>query len=159
MKLDLDRQEHGRSELAIEGDLELGLDDGRPGTAALAGRLMVDNVSGRILLNGELAASGAGVCGRCLKEFNVRWVVPVEVIVLLDEISEEGEGDSLVLHQRTGEVDLRGPLSESAVLAFPQAAVCTENCRGLCPQCGVDRNLEDCTCVADDTDPRWDGLP
>jgi uncharacterized protein len=159
MKLDLDRQEHGRSELPVGGDLDLGLDDGRPRTAAVGGNLTVDNVSGRFLLGGGLEASGEAVCSRCLKEFTIRWDVPVEIIVLLDETSDEGEGDSLVLHQRTGEVDLRPPLRESAILAFPQAPVCAEDCRGLCPQCGIDRNLEDCSCADEATDPRWDGLP
>ena len=45
MKLDLDRQEHGRSELAIAGTLPLGLSDGRPGRAELNGELVVDNWS------------------------------------------------------------------------------------------------------------------
>lgn len=159
MKLDLDRQEHGRSELVIEGDLELGLDDGRPRTAAVRGTLTVDNVSSRLLLGGELTAAGEAACGRCLKEFEIRWDVPVEIVVLLDETSEEGEGDSLVLHQRTGEADLAPPLREAVILAFPQAPVCTEDCRGLCPRCGIDRNIENCTCSENDTDPRWDGLP
>lgn len=159
MKLDLDRQDGGRSELVIEGDLELGLDDGRPRTAAVRGTLTVDNVSARFLLGGELAATGDAVCGRCLREFEVSWEVPVEIVVLRDETSEEGEGDSLVLHQRTGEVDLRDPLRESVVLAFPQAPVCADECRGLCPRCGIDRNVETCSCVNGDTDPRWDGLP
>lgn len=159
MKLDLDRQESGRTTLEITGDLALDLDEGRPRRAAVAGDLMVDNVSGRFLLGGELAAEGEAVCSRCLGEFELRWAVPVEIVVLLDETSDEGEGDSLVLHQGRGELDLAAPLRESAILALPQAPLCSEECRGLCPRCGVDRNVENCTCVEDDTDPRWDGLP
>jgi uncharacterized protein len=159
MKLDLDRQEPGRSTLDIAGELALDLDEGRPRRAGVTGRLTVDNVSGRFLLGGELAATGTTVCSRCLREFEIRWDVPVEIVVLLDETSDEGEGDSLVLRQGRGEVDLRGPLRESAILALPLAPVCAADCRGLCPRCGADRNVENCTCVEDDTDPRWDGLP
>ncbi len=159
MKLDLDRQEHGRSELAIAGALPLGLSDGRPERADINGELLVDNVGSRFLLNGKLEAAGRGQCARCLREFEVHWVVPVEIIVLRNVRDGEGEGESLVLHQRKGEVDLSGALCESAILAFPQAPLCREDCRGLCSVCGIDRNDGTCTCADEDTDPRWDALP
>jgi uncharacterized protein len=159
MKLDLDRQEPGRFELAIEGELDLGLDDGRPGAAAIDGTLVVDNVESRFLLNGTLSAAGRAECGRCLAEFDLRWDVPVEIIVLRDVDTDEGEGDSLVIRQRSGEVDLTEALRESAVLAFPQAPVCRDDCKGLCPSCGIDRNTGTCECADDNIDPRWEGLP
>jgi uncharacterized protein len=159
MKLDLDRQEHGRSVLAIEGDLGLGLGEGRPERASLRGELHVDNVESRFLLGGTLTAEGRVECGRCLAGFTLRWEVPVEIIVLRDVDSDEGEGDSLVIRQRTGEVDLTEALRESVVLAIPLAPVCREDCKGLCPRCGIDRNTGTCDCADEDIDPRWEGLP
>ncbi len=159
MKLDLDRQESGRSGLPVEGDLELALGDGRVDHASIRGELVVDNVESRFLVNGVLQAEGRAECGRCLAEFDLRWEVPVEIIVLRDVDTDEGEGDSLVIRQRAGEVDLVDALRESAVLAYPQAAVCRDDCRGLCPQCGIDRNTGTCTCADEDIDPRWAGLP
>jgi len=159
MKLDLDRQEHGRSQLAVAGELPLGLADGRPSAAELRGEIVVDNVESRFLLGGTLTAVGRAECGRCLAEFELTWDVPVEIMILRDVESDEGEGDSLVIRQRTGEIDLSEPLRELTVLAFPQAPVCREDCRGLCPTCGIDRNTGTCDCADDDVDPRWDGLP
>jgi len=159
MRLDLDRQEHGRSELPIDGTLDLGLEDGRPGGARVCGVLVVDNLDSRYLLNGTLSAAGRAQCGRCLRDFDLEWEVPVELTVLRDVESDEGEGESLVIMQKTGEVELAEPLRESVVLAFPQAAVCNENCKGLCPTCGIDRNTEPCACADEDHDPRWEGLP
>jgi len=159
MKLDLDRQEHGRSQLEISGNLELGLADGRTGRADLAGVLTVDNVASRFLLNGALRAEGLAECGRCLREFSLVWKVPVEIMVLRDVDSDEGEGDSLVLHQKSGEADLSDPLRECAVLAFPLAPLCDQECKGLCPSCGIDRNNGSCECAEEDYDPRWEGLP
>ena len=159
MKLDLDRQEPGRSELAIEGEIPVGLGADAPERAAIRGTLVVDNVESRFLLGGTLTASGPAECGRCLAGFELRWDVPVEIIVLRDADTDEGEGDSLVIRQRAGEVDLAGALRESAVLAYPQAPVCREDCRGLCPRCGIDRNTGTCDCADEDYDPRWEGLP
>ena len=159
MTLDLDRQDDGRSELEIVGELALGLTDGRSDRAKLDGCLTVDNVSSRFLVGGSLTAKGMAECSRCLKEFSLRWEVPVELQVLRDVETDEGEGDSLVIRQRKGEVDLRESLRESAVLAFPQAPLCTEDCRGLCPDCGADRNENPCDCADKNHDPRWDGLP
>ena len=31
-------------------------------------------------------------------------------------------------------------------------------CAGLCPNCGVDRNVESCSCETESSDPRWDAL-
>jgi uncharacterized protein len=43
-------------------------------------------------------------------------------------------------------VDLEPLLREQFVLAVPFAPLCAETCKGLCPQCGIDRNTASCTC-------------
>jgi uncharacterized protein len=87
------------------------------------------------------------------------WSVPVAVMVLLDVDSGEEDGETLLIQQRTGVVDLRESLRECTVLAIPQSLVCRETCRGLCNSCGIDLNLEVCDCTSEAYDPRWDGLP
>ena len=159
MKLDLDRQGGGRSELLIEGFLDLGVPRGRPSRAEIRGNLRVDNVGSRFLVAGSLDAVGIAECSRCLGQFELAWEVPVEIMVLRKVDSEEGTEDSLVLHQTAGVVDMKGPLRECVVLAYPQAPVCRENCRGICPQCGTDLNESSCDCVEEEVDPRWEGLP
>lgn len=48
---------------------------------------------------------------------------------------------------RGSEIDLGRTLREVVALALPVQPLCREECRGLCPQCGVDRNLERCSCA------------
>lgn len=43
-------------------------------------------------------------------------------------------------------IDLEPLFREQFVLAIPYAPLCTEACKGLCPQCGIDRNTASCTC-------------
>lgn len=159
MKLDLDRQETGRSEITIRGSVDLGLPNGLVATAEVAGELVVQNLDMRVLLNGNLEATGQAECGRCLGKFSVRWDVPVDVMILRDVDTDESEGETLLILQKSGEVDLHESLRQCAALAYPQAPVCRPDCKGLCPGCGIDRNQADCDCSEDEVDPRWEGLP
>ena len=43
-------------------------------------------------------------------------------------------------------IDLEPVFREQFVLAVPYAPLCTEDCKGLCPQCGIDRNTASCSC-------------
>ena len=159
MELDLDRQEPGRSEIDIAGRLELGLGEGRADAAEVTGALVVQNLESRFLVNGSLQATATSECGRCLQDFPLQWDVAVDLMVLRDVNSDEEEGETLLILQRNGVVDLREALRECTVLAYPLNPVCREDCQGLCVECGCDLNRETCDCVKTDYDPRWEGLP
>ncbi len=159
MKLDLERTELGASELPVAGELALDFGPAGPSTVTVAGTLRVDNLESRFVLRGELQARGEAVCDRCLETFALDFPVPVEIVVLRDAGSEDDDSDTPVIHQRQGEVDLTEALLEAAALAVPLQRVCREECRGLCPGCGIDLNRDTCDCQQDDSDPRWAGLP
>jgi len=159
MYLDLDRTPPGRSTLPLTGTVALGLGEERAPETSLSGELTLQNLEGRLLASGTLQACGAVECARCLATFQLEWEVPVDLMVLRDVHSDETEGETLLILQRDGEVDLTEPLRECAALAFPQATVCREDCRGLCVSCGADLNAGPCGCPAEDIDPRWEGLP
>ena len=53
---------------------------------------------------------------------------------------------------------LEDVLREQVLLAAPLKAICREDCRGLCPHCGRNLNLEQCTCAEPIEDPRWEAL-
>jgi uncharacterized protein len=159
MYLDLDRIPPGRSELGIAGQVELGLGEGRAPETTLSGALTLQNLESRVLATGTLQASGTAECARCLAAFPLTWEVPVELMVLRDTHSDETEGETLLIMQRDGEVDLAEALRECAAVAYPQATVCREDCRGLCASCGADLNDGPCGCVEEPVDPRWSDLP
>ncbi len=159
MKLDLDRTPGGRTELPLDEEIALQWAEGRPDRARLVGTLTVDNLEGRVLVSGQVQAAGMAVCSRCLADFDFTWDVEISCMVLRDPESEEGRDDSMVLHQRSGEVDLDEVCRESAVLGYPLTVVCGEGCKGICAGCGRNLNQEECVCEADTHDPRWDALP
>jgi uncharacterized protein len=56
------------------------------------------------------------------------------------------------------EIDLSKMTYEQIVLSFPMKPLCHEGCKGLCPRCGADRNVESCECASTKSDPRWEAL-
>lgn len=52
-------------------------------------------------------------------------------------------------------VDLGEAIREYALLALPMQPLCRPDCKGLCPICGVDRNLESCSCEESGGDDRF----
>lgn len=159
MYLDLDRTPPGRSMLPIEGTVALGMGEARAPETTLCGELTVQNLEGRVLASGTLQACGTAECARCLAAFRLDWEVPVDLMVLRDVDTDETEGETLLILQRDGEVDLAEALRECAALSFPQSTVCRDDCRGLCASCGADLNAGPCGCAEEEIDPRWEGLP
>jgi len=159
MELDLERQAAGRSEIEIEGSCILADRSTGPASVVVSGSLTVDNLDSRFLITGSVEAAGETQCDRCLATYRLIYDVPVEITVLRDVESSEGEGDTWVIQQRIGVVDLSSTVREAAILAFPAKRVCRPQCRGLCAQCGGNLNEVDCDCLNNDVDPRWADLP
>jgi len=105
-----------------------------------------------VLATGSAAATWQAECRRCLAP--VTGVVRAQFRELFEETPTEGETYRLK-HEY---LDL-APLGRDAVLLdLPLAPLCRDDCAGLCPTCGVDRNLTDCECASEQNDPRWAAL-
>lgn len=112
-------------------------------------------------------------CDRCLTPFEEDVELPLAFVVTAGgtdgPAAEPAAGDAhgarelepedlSTLAAADGAVDLFRLVCEQVELNVPMKPTCDAACRGLCPQCGVDRNREACTCVAESVDPRWAGL-
>ena len=74
-----------------------------------------------------------------------------------DVLVLEGEEDEDIVLLENGEVDV-GDLAYTAfLLAMDTKHLCSEDCKGLCPGCGVNLNREPCRCKKQ-VDPRWAAL-
>ncbi len=115
---------------------------------------------GQVLARGGVALSLRHRCRRCLAEV-VQELAPELTLVWSppDELEAEGAGPEFRrLDPGVDELDLADAIREEVILAAPRFVLCREECQGLCPRCGVDRNLESCDCSLDEPDPRWDAL-
>jgi uncharacterized protein len=108
-------------------------------------------------------------CSRCVnpvrlaieERLMVTFMPPNEIPSDDDPASEDGaevrEGDLDVFPFDGEKIDLEPLFREQFVLAIPYAPLCREDCQGLCPQCGIDRNTGTCACEKP-IDPRLAGL-
>lgn len=99
-----------------------------------------------------------GVCARCLETFSLPLATPFEFVLSRaqpHESAQELHTEDLAFSFYSGdEIDLTPLVGEQAILALPSRAVCREECRGLCPSCGTNRNEVACGCKETSTDPR-----
>ena len=110
-------------------------------------------------------------CGRCVnpvqlpiqEQLRVTFMPSSDIPADAESDDEEDEGaevgeDDLDVFPYDGEsVDLEPLFREQFVLAVPFAPLCREDCKGLCSQCGIDKNTSTCSCDAP-IDPRLAGL-
>jgi uncharacterized protein len=55
-------------------------------------------------------------------------------------------------------LDVDELVREQLLLSVPDYSLCREDCQGLCPVCGANRNSKQCDHQDADVDPRWEGL-
>lgn len=146
-----------------------------------AGEIVLDEESARLTeapqINGRLSRSGHEVrlqgtitaraevdCDRCLKALSVPVATDFDLTYVPASDYYSGEAaelqeEDLALSVFDGEaIDLDELVREQVLLAMPPRMLCTEECKGLCPVCGEDRNAQECSCETREIDPRWAGL-
>src|SRR3954469_20142872 len=123
-----------------------------PDDAEVDVEAVLESVHGGIVVTADVVAPWAGECRRCLRP------VAGEVHSHVRELYEQDSDGEETYPLRGDQLDL-APLARDAVLLeLPQAPLCTEDCLGLCPECGANRNESDCGHVISTTDPRWAAL-
>lgn len=115
-------------------------------------------------LRGRVATTVRRSCCRCLEPFDVPAAVDVDVRYLSQRVNT-GEGeheisdeDLSIAFYRDDEINLGDLVREQLQLAAPMKPLCSEDCQGLCPICGANRNNDACGCASEWRDPRFDAL-
>jgi uncharacterized protein len=122
--------------------------------APIRGTLSATWAGSIIEVAGHLSTTVTLSCRRCLKPVTSH----LEIAILLcyselaehdDAVAEELEirSEELGLITFSGpEIDLRPDIEQEIVMALPPQLLCEEDCRGLCPSCGIDLNQAQCAC-------------
>ena len=114
--------------------------------------------SGEVVVRGELRGPIGQECRRCLVPLEKEFTLDVTLVFgPPDELSEDDD-EIRTIEAGAMEIDLLPHLREELLLTVPPYAECKDECRGLCPGCGVNLNEEDCRCGEEESDPRWDAL-
>jgi len=153
------------------GAIDFGPDVRQSGELAAAGRaqLVREHHGKRQLINdirvvGGFTTKVEFACARCLepiardvaKDFDLLYR-PQGSDAGKEELSVTAVEAEVGYYQGEG-LQLEDVLREQVLLALPLKAICRDDCRGLCPHCGKNLNLEQCDCAEPIEDPRWSAL-
>jgi uncharacterized protein len=119
---------------------------------------------GEVRIRGHLKVRMRSECDRCLEpaEFpidsNFDLFYRPAARAGYDEEVEIDEGESEIAFYEGGGIKLEDVLREYVLLSMPMQRVCREDCHGICPVCGQNRNLVNCGCEPKPVDDRWSAL-
>ncbi|OIN99443.1 MAG: hypothetical protein AUJ49_11105 [Desulfovibrionaceae bacterium CG1_02_65_16] len=122
---------------------------------AFSATMRITPQEGGFLVSGGFSGSIVMPCVRCVEKFELplsgRFDSFEETGHSQDELEEQSH---LRVVKGAPELDAAGYLWEQFLLAMPENPICSADCKGLCPNCGVNRNRELCACAEDKGDPR-----
>jgi DUF177 domain-containing protein len=166
MRIELVNLEHGRAEFAhVYQPDELGSFDERVslvepatvnGTVRMAGP--------EVFVNGHVKTRAAVECDRCLKQVELPVDTDFELEYVTGPTYESSEAAELTEDEMSvavfdGEaIDVDEIVKEQVLLVVPTRTLCRPDCKGICPECGIDKNTGDCNCETKEVDPRWAAL-
>jgi uncharacterized metal-binding protein YceD (DUF177 family) len=132
---------------------------GVPAGAPVQLRLRLEAVMEGVLVSGTVEAPLVGQCARCLDDIEDTLTLPVQELFAYEGSTTEATSEEDEVRLVEGErIDLEPMVRDAVVLALPLSPTCTDDCSGLCVDCG--ERLDDLP--ADHShelvDPRWAGL-
>ena len=111
---------------------------------------------GRFYWQGTATTVIASECRRCLTPVSLPLSLQIGALFSQDPEALD-DPDAYPVPPEATEVDVTPAVREELFLAAPRYALCREDCKGICPQCGKDLNAGPCGCEPT-TESRWQPL-
>jgi len=125
---------------------------------------LLPNTDGEVRVEGAFAVNMESECDRCLGQarFPLKsrfdlFYRPMSFIAREEEVGID-EGEAEIGFYEGGGMELEDILREQILLLLPMQKICKEDCRGICPVCGRNRNEAPCECRVPVKDDRWQAL-
>jgi uncharacterized protein len=120
--------------------------------------LRLESVLEGVLVSGTVRGAYVGECVRCLEPVDGEVNADVQELFVYPDVEREPDDDEDEAPRLVGTlIDLEPVVRDALVLALPLQPVCSEDCRGLCPDCGA-RLADDPDHQHERIDPRWAAL-
>ena len=103
----------------------------------------IQNIAGMVTLDYRLRSSLLLLCDRCLDEFTKEYDLSCSHILCLNESELTGEDDVLI---EDYVLDMNELAVSDLAISLPTKILCSEDCLGLCPDCGGNLNRGECRC-------------
>jgi uncharacterized protein len=116
----------------------------------------IRKLDNRFLLHCDITVTYHRQCDRCLDEFEGTFRTDYEQWYAIDRPDPAyEEEEAYVIPRETRFIVIDEDVRESVLLGEPTKFLCSEDCKGLCPLCGKNRNREQCDCLNPETDAVW----
>ncbi len=118
----------------------------------------------RVEVQATVRARVRQLCDRCVAPVETSIEVPSRLFcdrrgsIEIESRSEGSAEEPGLMYHDGRTLDLRDQIRELVLLEVPWHPLCSPECKGLCPQCGKDRNHVDCGCSGEERDSPWDVL-
>lgn len=104
-------------------------------------------------VKGKLAAEMKLKCSRCLTDYDYRIEDEFDELFVPKNVEQDSDQENIHPIDRD-EIDISFIVEEVVFMNIPYIPLCHEDCKGLCPTCGTNLNIETCTCEPVKVDPR-----
>ncbi|WP_280485566.1 YceD family protein [Nocardia cyriacigeorgica] len=121
--------------------------------------LRLQAVSEGVLITGTVSAPLTGECSRCLESFDDEIELSLtELFAYPDSATEQTTSEDEVYRMTDDLIDLEPVIVDALGVELPLQPLCTPDCAGLCPECGVRMAIAGSDHGHEIIDPRWAGL-
>jgi uncharacterized protein len=113
---------------------------------------------------GKVLATFQLECSRCLQPFEKTVEQKTDFVICSESYFEsiredKTDNEDYVFFSGSNlSTDIAEAVKQVLILSVPMMPLCSEECSGLCSQCGVNLNKSECKCDNEKIDPRWEGL-
>lgn len=97
-------------------------------------------------------------CSRCLEDVSEHFCLPLQKRIIKSAIVKQEDEESGCYVIDDYQLPIGELVQDEIMMALPFQVVCRNDCKGLCPQCGMNLNHESCSCSEDKIDPRMEIL-
>jgi uncharacterized protein len=117
---------------------------------------VISNNGKTLVLTADVEALMGTQCARCLDDIEVDAGFSMEEHFVRSEDNVVHDDETIVFEGYT--IDVDEAVIDDLVMNIDGRYLCSEDCKGLCPQCGKNLNEGECDCNNEYVDPRWAGL-
>ncbi|WP_280235441.1 YceD family protein [Nocardia cyriacigeorgica] len=118
--------------------------------------LRLQAVSEGVLITGTVSAPLTGECSRCLESFDDEVELSLtELFAYPDSATEQTTSEDEMYRMVDDLIDLEPVIVDALGLELPLQPLCTPDCAGLCPECGVRMAIAGSDHGHEILDPRW----
>src|SRR5262245_5919951 len=166
----IDLKDLADEKVSLDGSFEAGVIDFNSDAIRQIGLLVwsaaTERAGDEIRITGSLETTLEANCSRCLeparqeisRPFDLFFRERDELMFDEDEEIELSEEDTSTAFFTGTQLAIGDILREQVLLALPMKVLCKSDCKGLCPTCGTNLNLNTCNCPKETFSPHMDKL-